>query len=182
MANLKNTKGAKTKSPEATNEVLTETAPDVTESEVTVTAPPEITVAPTDIEDSIVVHSDNLDDNGFLYAKFSSRNPVYKRVRIEGAEALDIVLTAGFAGTLYVFSGDPNDPNSPAYSRDTSEADFAITKPYGKHEENTYHFRIKGEYATFYFSSTFNTDYILVKAENFERALSVLSAEGYTIA
>ena len=30
--------------------------------------------------------------------------------------------------------------------------------------------------------STFNTDYILVKAENFERALSVLSAEGYTIA
>ena len=29
--------------------------------------------------------------------------------------------------------------------------------------------------------STFNTDYILVKAENFEKALSVLSAEGYTI-
>ena len=29
--------------------------------------------------------------------------------------------------------------------------------------------------------STFNTDYILVKAQNFERALSVLSAEGYTI-
>ncbi|MBR7090174.1 MAG: ACT domain-containing protein [Lachnospiraceae bacterium] len=29
--------------------------------------------------------------------------------------------------------------------------------------------------------STFNTDYILVKAENFERALSVLSEEGYTI-
>lgn len=29
--------------------------------------------------------------------------------------------------------------------------------------------------------STFNTDYILVKAENFDRALSVLSAEGYTI-
>ena len=29
--------------------------------------------------------------------------------------------------------------------------------------------------------STFNTDYILVKAENFERALSVLSAEGYTV-
>ncbi len=29
--------------------------------------------------------------------------------------------------------------------------------------------------------STFNTDYILVKTENFERALSVLSAEGYTI-
>ncbi len=29
--------------------------------------------------------------------------------------------------------------------------------------------------------STFNTDYILVKAEKFERALSVLSAEGYTI-
>lgn len=27
--------------------------------------------------------------------------------------------------------------------------------------------------------STFNTDYILVKAENFEKALSVLSAEGY---
>ena len=54
MANLKNTKGAKTKSPEATNEVLTETAPDVTESEVTVTAPPEITVAPTDIEDNEV--------------------------------------------------------------------------------------------------------------------------------
>lgn len=54
MANLKNTKGAKTKSPEATNEVLTETAPDITESEVTVTAPPEITVAPTDIEDNEV--------------------------------------------------------------------------------------------------------------------------------
>ncbi|MBP3806530.1 MAG: ACT domain-containing protein [Oribacterium sp.] len=29
--------------------------------------------------------------------------------------------------------------------------------------------------------STFNTDYILVKAENFERALNVLSVEGYTI-
>ena len=29
--------------------------------------------------------------------------------------------------------------------------------------------------------STFNTDYILVKAENFERALSVLSEEGYDI-
>ena len=29
--------------------------------------------------------------------------------------------------------------------------------------------------------STFNTDYILVKAENFEKALSVLSAAGYTI-
>ena len=29
--------------------------------------------------------------------------------------------------------------------------------------------------------STFNTDYILVKAENFERALRVLSAEGYII-
>ena len=29
--------------------------------------------------------------------------------------------------------------------------------------------------------STFNTDYILVKAENFERALKVLSAEGYTV-
>ena len=29
--------------------------------------------------------------------------------------------------------------------------------------------------------STFNTDYILVKAENFERALSALSAEGYII-
>ena len=29
--------------------------------------------------------------------------------------------------------------------------------------------------------STFNTDYILVKAENFERALNVLSEEGYTI-
>ena len=54
MANLKNTKGAKTKSPEATNEVLTETAPDVTESEATVTAPPEITIAPTDIEDNEV--------------------------------------------------------------------------------------------------------------------------------
>ena len=54
MANLKNTKGAKTKSPEATNEVLTETASDVTESEVTVTAPPEITVAPTEVEDNEV--------------------------------------------------------------------------------------------------------------------------------
>lgn len=30
--------------------------------------------------------------------------------------------------------------------------------------------------------STYNTDYILVKAENFERALEVLSAEGYTVA
>lgn len=29
--------------------------------------------------------------------------------------------------------------------------------------------------------STFNTDYILVKEENFERALSVLESEGYTI-
>ena len=29
--------------------------------------------------------------------------------------------------------------------------------------------------------TTFNTDYILVKAENFEKALSVLSAEGYTV-
>ena len=30
--------------------------------------------------------------------------------------------------------------------------------------------------------STYNTDYILVKEENFERALNVLAAEGYTIA
>ncbi|MBQ8119056.1 MAG: ACT domain-containing protein [Lachnospiraceae bacterium] len=30
--------------------------------------------------------------------------------------------------------------------------------------------------------STFNTDYILVKAENFEKALSVLAAAGYNIA
>lgn len=29
--------------------------------------------------------------------------------------------------------------------------------------------------------STYNTDYILVKEENFERALAVLSAEGYAI-
>ena len=29
--------------------------------------------------------------------------------------------------------------------------------------------------------STFNTDYILVKEGNFERALSVLAAEGYTV-
>ena len=29
--------------------------------------------------------------------------------------------------------------------------------------------------------STFNTDYILVKTENFEKALSVLSAEGYEV-
>ena len=29
--------------------------------------------------------------------------------------------------------------------------------------------------------STFNTDYILVKTENFERALSALSAKGYII-
>ena len=29
--------------------------------------------------------------------------------------------------------------------------------------------------------STYNTDYILVKEENFERALSVLSAEGYSV-
>ena len=30
--------------------------------------------------------------------------------------------------------------------------------------------------------STYNTDYILVKEENYERALSVLASEGYTIA
>ncbi|MBE5915103.1 MAG: ACT domain-containing protein [Pseudobutyrivibrio ruminis] len=29
--------------------------------------------------------------------------------------------------------------------------------------------------------STYNTDYILVKEENFERALNVLDAEGYTV-
>ena len=29
--------------------------------------------------------------------------------------------------------------------------------------------------------STYNTDYILVKEENFERALSVLASEGYSI-
>ena len=29
--------------------------------------------------------------------------------------------------------------------------------------------------------STYNTDYILVKAENFERALAALAAEGYSI-
>lgn len=29
--------------------------------------------------------------------------------------------------------------------------------------------------------STYNTDYILVKAENFEKALTVLSAKGYTV-
>ena len=29
--------------------------------------------------------------------------------------------------------------------------------------------------------STYNTDYILVKEENYERALEVLAAEGYTI-
>lgn len=29
--------------------------------------------------------------------------------------------------------------------------------------------------------STYNTDYILVKEENFERALNVLASEGYTI-
>jgi hypothetical protein len=29
--------------------------------------------------------------------------------------------------------------------------------------------------------STYNTDYILVKEENYERALSVLAAEGYTV-
>ena len=29
--------------------------------------------------------------------------------------------------------------------------------------------------------STFNTDYILVKEENFDRALDVLTAEGYTV-
>ncbi len=115
--------------------------------------------APTDIEDSIVVHSDNLDDDGLLYSNFNSRNSVLKYAHIEGAEALDIVLTAGFGGTLYVFSGDPNDPNSPAYSRNTYDASFVITKPYGNHEENTYHFRIEGEYVTFYFSSSYNTDY-----------------------
>ena len=30
--------------------------------------------------------------------------------------------------------------------------------------------------------STYNTDYILVKEENFERALEVLASEGYTVA
>ena len=29
--------------------------------------------------------------------------------------------------------------------------------------------------------STYNTDYILVKEENFEHALEVLSSEGYTV-
>ncbi|KAG4105267.1 ACT domain-containing protein [Neocallimastix lanati (nom. inval.)] len=29
--------------------------------------------------------------------------------------------------------------------------------------------------------STFNTDYILVKSENFDRAMDVLSKEGYTV-
>ena len=29
--------------------------------------------------------------------------------------------------------------------------------------------------------STFNTDYILVKAENFEKAMRILSEEGYTV-
>ena len=29
--------------------------------------------------------------------------------------------------------------------------------------------------------STYNTDYILVKEENYERALTILAAEGYTI-
>ena len=29
--------------------------------------------------------------------------------------------------------------------------------------------------------STYNTDYILVKEENFERALTVLASEGYTV-
>ena len=29
--------------------------------------------------------------------------------------------------------------------------------------------------------STYNTDYVLVKAENFEKALQALSAEGFTI-
>ena len=29
--------------------------------------------------------------------------------------------------------------------------------------------------------STYNTDYILIKEENFERALNVLTAEGYTV-
>ena len=29
--------------------------------------------------------------------------------------------------------------------------------------------------------STYNTDYILVKEENFERALEVLASEGYTV-
>ena len=36
--------------------------------------------------------------------------------------------------------------------------------------------------ADFYFAvSTYNTDYILVKEENFERSLEVLIAEGYTV-
>lgn len=29
--------------------------------------------------------------------------------------------------------------------------------------------------------STFNTDYVLVKKENFEKALNILSAKGYTV-
>ena len=34
----------------------------------------------------------------------------------------------------------------------------------------------------FFAVSTYNTDYILVKEENFERALRILASEGYTIA
>ena len=29
--------------------------------------------------------------------------------------------------------------------------------------------------------STYNTDYILVKEENYERAMTILASEGYTI-
>ena len=29
--------------------------------------------------------------------------------------------------------------------------------------------------------STYNTDYILVKAENYDRALRILESEGYTV-
>ena len=42
--------------------------------------------------------------------------------------------------------------------------------------------RILAEHKIGIFSvSTYNTDYILVKKENFGRALEVLSAEGYTV-
>ena len=48
-----------------------------------------------------------------------------------------------------------------------------IDTVWGPYDEELYECRTK--------VYIFNTDYILVKAENFERALSVLSAEGYTI-
>lgn len=110
------------------------------------------------LDEGIVVHSDNIDDDGFMLSQFRSTVSVVKHGHIEGAEMLDVVISAGVANNIYIFSGDPNDPNSKAYNMRTSDADFVISKPLGRHEDNTYHFRIEGEYITIYYSSTYNSD------------------------